>query len=532
MKRALAFLVCAGLAAPLLADSKQVLSGVYAIEKKYRSMEGPSGVQTVYLGDPAKPELVWLTGMRTEVVGEDGRTAALPELMCHVNIDIDPAMHKALFNLQRMPMARLLTISQGMLAPTGGFTARLPRGFGFPFVSNEPFQVFTQVLNHNIEHPHLRVRHRVTFEFTRDADLKAPIRPLFNVGASAMVVLSDRPTISAAMPDSMVDHGPSCAMPRAPNAKGMSSDYTDAQGRKLTGHWVVPPGRQENRSDIGIFLNLPYDTKIHYAAVHLHPFGESLTLRDVTASTTLVVSHARNPQRRIGLDHVDTIYSEQGIPLLKSHRYELASVYDNTTAVDQDSMASMFFGVDDPEFVKPTPQQIVARTRDAAAQKVASFVLHTTAGDLLAMLQREQAPGASMTFVRLLQANALSHARVAQSKTSGKSVVVGSHVAATEVMRSAVAAIDGYAPLDGATVALCPPVNGELSFELRSGPVADSRCLSFARVVWGESLIRTIATAPSKAQATVEVTRTDLFGDGSNLAGMTLVPAKPLVASK
>ncbi len=248
MKRVLAMLACAALAAPLLADSKQVLSPVYGIDRKYKSMEGPSGSQTIYLGDPARPELVWITGMRTEVVGEDGHTPALPELMCHVNIDIDPLMHRTLFHLERMPMARLLTISQGMLAPTGGFTARLPKGFGMPFVSSEPLIVMTQVLNHNLEHPHLRVRHRVTFEYTRDADLQAPLRPLFNLGASAMVVLSDRPSVSVVMADSIVDHGPSCAMPRAPNAKGMSSDYTDAQGRRLTGHWIVPPGRQEKAS--------------------------------------------------------------------------------------------------------------------------------------------------------------------------------------------------------------------------------------------------------------------------------------------
>jgi hypothetical protein len=372
MKRLLATLICASLAAPLLADTKQVLSGVYAIDKKYKSMEGPSGAQTVYLGNPLKPELVWLTGMRTEVVGEDGRTPASPELMCHVNVDIDPMMHKTLFNLERMPSGRLMTISQGMLAPAGGFTARVPKGFGFPFISNEPFQVMTQVLNHNLEHPHLRVRHRVTFEFMRDADLKAPLRPLFNMGASAMVVLSDRPSISVVTADSAVDHGPSCAMPRAPNAKGMSSDYTDGQGRKLTGHWVVPPGRQENRSDIGIFLNLPYDVKIHYAAVHLHPFAESLTLRDLTTGTTLITAQARSPQKRIGLDHVDTIYSEEGIALLKSHRYELVSVYDNTTATDQDSMASMFFGVADPEFAKPSPQELAQRTKDFSAQQLAA----------------------------------------------------------------------------------------------------------------------------------------------------------------
>src|SRR5258708_28156617 len=112
----------------------------------------------------------------------------------------------------------------------------------------------------------------------------------------------------------MGDPGPRWALPGAPNAKGMASDYTDAQGRKVTGHWVVPPGRQENRSDIGIFLNLPYDTKIHYAAVHLHPFGESLTLRDVTAGTALGGSPAPKPQRRVGLDHAAPRRTRHGSP--------------------------------------------------------------------------------------------------------------------------------------------------------------------------------------------------------------------------
>ncbi len=526
-------LACAALAAPAFADSKQVLSPVYPIDRKYKSMEGPSASQTIYLGDPNRPELVWITGIRTEVVGEDGFTPALPELMCHVNVDIDPLMHRTLFNLERMPMARLLTISQGMLAPAGGFTARLPKGYGVPFTSSEPLYVMTQVLNHNIEHPHLRVRHRVTFEYTRDADLKVPLRPLFNLGASSMVVLSDRPSVSVAMPDSAVDHGPSCAMPRAPNAKGMSADYTDTQGRKLTGHWVVPPGRQENHSDIGIFLNLPYDTKIHYAAIHLHPFAESLTLRDITAGTTLLTARAKNPQKRIGLDHVDTIYSDEGIPLLKGHRYELVSVYNNTSGVDQDSMASMFFGLDDPEFARPSKVELATRMKDWASQKIASFVLHTTAGDLLATLQRDEAPAATKAFVRLLQANALNHARVAQTNAAGMKVAVAFRVPATDEIKAAMTALDGYTPQTGATVALCPLANDELSFELREGAAPqDHRCRAFARVVWGDTLIRTIATAVPKAQATVEVTRTDVFGDGSNLAGMTLAPAKPLIASK
>src|SRR5581483_8833224 len=173
------------IALPLFAEQKQVLSDVYPIVKKYKSMEGPAGTQTVYLGDRTKPELMWVTAIKTEVVGADGKTLMSPELMCHMNVDIDPARHKALFHLQREPAARLMTLSQGMRVPGGGFEARLPEGFAFPIASNEPLYVMTQVLNHNIEHPHnLNVRHRVTIEYVRDAELKQRPIPLFNLPVS------------------------------------------------------------------------------------------------------------------------------------------------------------------------------------------------------------------------------------------------------------------------------------------------------------------------------------------------------------
>src|SRR5207249_2994832 len=108
-------LLLISVAVPLAyAEQRQVLSEVYPIVKKYKSMEGPAGAQTVYLGDREKPELLWLTAIKTEVVGADGKTLMSPELMCHMNVDLDPAKHRALFNLQRFPAARLMTISQGM----------------------------------------------------------------------------------------------------------------------------------------------------------------------------------------------------------------------------------------------------------------------------------------------------------------------------------------------------------------------------------------------------------------------------------
>jgi len=117
------------------AQTYHVLSQTYTIDKKYRSMEGPASMQKIHLGDPSKPaELLWITGVRTEMVTEDGTTPQLPELMCHVNVDLDAAKHQALFKFKRPAATRLITLSQGMLG------ARLPRGYGFPIASNEPLE--------------------------------------------------------------------------------------------------------------------------------------------------------------------------------------------------------------------------------------------------------------------------------------------------------------------------------------------------------------------------------------------------------
>jgi hypothetical protein len=102
--------------------------------------------------------------------------------------------------------------------------------------------LFTQVLNHNIEHPdNIKVRHRVTFSYVRDRDLVVPMKPLFNLGVSGLVQLDNNPNALAMMPTAATNsiavdasknaaastpsehsaHGASCLLlPRAPNASG------------------------------------------------------------------------------------------------------------------------------------------------------------------------------------------------------------------------------------------------------------------------------------------------------------------------
>ena len=502
MRRAICLILLA--ASPCIAAERQILSKVYTIDRKYRSMEGPSSLQKIIVGGSATPELLWITGIRTEMVAEDGTTPQLPELMCHVNVDLDSNAHQALFNLPRPTAARLMTLSQGMLS------ARLPVGYGFPIASNEPLLLFTQVLNHNIEHPNnLKVRHRVTFEYVRDADLTRPMKPLFNLGASGMVQLNDAIALTSMMGSSTPEHaGGSCLIgQRAPQAAATSADYTDPSGRKMTGHWIVPPGRQVNASDITWFLNLPFNTRLHYAAVHLHPFAESLSVRDVTTGTVIVQSRATNPPKGIGLVHVDTFTSLEGIPLYPDHKYELESVYNNPTSSNADSMASVFLGLDDPEFVKPTPRELARRT--AALFESDSVTVHTTAGDFTALLNRDAAPNTSIQVARLALAGIFNRAQTVSSKSEVR-LTIPSNSEIRKLMEPVGG--DRGLPLEPETIAYCSPTTASNNIALRiilgTRPVTDARCVGFARLGNGQDVIRAIHDAPAGVTAFVSSVET------------------------
>jgi hypothetical protein len=495
------------LAAAPTSKQAQFLSTVYTIDRKYRSMEGPSSVQKVYLGDRENPELLWIVAIRTEMVAEDGVTAQLPELMCHVNVDLDSPRHQAMFDLRRPVASRLMTLSQGMLS------AKLPPGFGFPIASNEPLLLFTQVLNHNIEHPdNLKVRHRVTIDYVRDRDLSEPMKPLFNVGASGMVQLDNNPlALSTMMPTSAdagathdSEHPASCLIgSRAPNGTAASADYVDPKGRHMTGHWVVPPGRQVNSSDITWFMNLPFNSTLHYAAVHLHPFAESLSIKDVTTGQMVLQSNAVNPPEGVGLTHVDTFTSVPGVSLLKDHQYELVSVYNNTTPNNADSMASVFLGLDDPEFVKPTSAALAKRS--AVLFEGDIIVMRTSVGDLPALLQRTAAPNTIVQFSRLLVDGVFENT---SAINSGSDLSVA--IPMTDRVRRLFQGVGGDrgTPIERGTVMYCAPPEPALRIVLKPGPAYSARCTGFARLVASPDLINTIAAAP--AGTSVAIRRIDV----------------------
>ena len=329
-------------------QSKVILSDVYTIDRKYPSMRGPYGVQEVQLGEAGSPsELLWVTGYRAVMVGPDGEEAASPEFMCHSNLDIDMERHRDLFPWKKQASTRLFTLSQGQ------FDIAFPAGFGLPIFSDEVFSLNTQVLNHNIEGQTFQVRHKIEIDYVRAADLKTPLRPLFMAAATGLVSLEGQGEqgedayFNVRNPDAE-DHGPGCLI----GLGATQHTYKDAFGRKFSGHWTVKPGREVNRTLATTWMQLPFDTTVHYIGVHLHPFAESLELRDLTTGKTVFKSKVRGTPEHIGIEHVEYFSSPEGISVYTGHEYELVSTYNNTTDVDQDSMAVMFLYLLDKELQK------------------------------------------------------------------------------------------------------------------------------------------------------------------------------------
>jgi cyclophilin family peptidyl-prolyl cis-trans isomerase len=328
--------------------------------------------------------------------------------------------------------------------------------------------------------------------------------------ASTAVSLQGSSPMPAA--DSM-QHGPSCLIgPRAPNAI-LSSDYTDPLGRKLTGHWVVPPGKQVNASDITWFMGLPFDTKLHFALAHLHPFAESLTLRDTTTGKDLWIAKATGPKQGIGLTHVDSFASDGGVPLYKDHKYELISVYDNKTKMNADSMASMYFGFDDPSFKRPDPAQLAARAADMFDTGSITVVIRTTYGDFAARLYRELTPLTVRQFIRMVRAGAFDHAKFSTiDESRGAEVTLGEITPAQKQLADA--PVEPMSKHQPGTLSYCPGDPG-FSIVLGMRPLLDHRCSAFGQVGPGAEVIRAMVDSPRDAKGMlvkpVEITKIELL---------------------
>ena len=110
-----------------------------------------------------------------------------------------------------------------------------------------------------------------------------------------------------------------------------------------TGHWNIPPGRHVYRHRLERMVErIPFDTRAHYIFAHLHPFGESLELIDLTTGESVFKAIATNYSDQVAVEKITHYSSEEGLPILRHHDYEIVAIYNNTTRQEIDSMAVMY----------------------------------------------------------------------------------------------------------------------------------------------------------------------------------------------
>lgn len=315
-----------------------VLTDTFEIDRIYPSMKGPQWETKFRLLDTEKPELLWIKGYHAVITGADGTTPKSQQYMCHSTLRSHPFGNRI----------TEITLAQGQL------DLQLPDGFGIPIMAHDEINLFAQVLNLHHTEGIERVRQKISVEFVRDAALKTPIRPLAMHAAFVMVALDGQATIfDVADSDATESQKHASCLPGADAVGTLQNVKRDSLGRLFSGHFVVPPGRHVYRTLATKTMGLRYDTTLHYAAVHLHPFAEWIELRNLTTNESIYKSQAMNIRDGIGLARVEHYSSDVGKPLFRDHEYEIIAMYNNTTDQNQDAMAVMFMYVLDRNFTKP-----------------------------------------------------------------------------------------------------------------------------------------------------------------------------------
>lgn len=302
----------------------KMISPSFLIDGIYKSMEGPKASNYVQLSQDST--LLWLTGFHVKALDAKTRQPVSNDFICHTNVDFNDVDYYSDFHLtdrigKQYP--RMTSLSHGL----ENFT--FPKGYGVPMKGNDLLFVTTQTLNHNRKGIRFQVKHEVAIDYSKAAGLK----PLMSRTAFIMLPYDKRDPYKEP-----TDPGTNQCIP----VETKNHTYDDGNGNMLSGHWVIPAGKNTYRSSVNNQLQITDSLRLHAAAIHVHPFATSIALFDKTDNKPIFVSKISNHKDRIGLDKIEQFSSEEGIWLYKSHDYELVLAVDNTTNEQQDMMGSMF----------------------------------------------------------------------------------------------------------------------------------------------------------------------------------------------
>ncbi|MBF6641040.1 hypothetical protein IVB69_06075 [Flavobacterium sp. J49] len=309
----------------------KMISPEFYIDGIYKSMEGPKSSNYVQLSQDST--LLWLTGFEVKALDNKTLEQVSKDFICHTNIDFNDVKYYSSFHLEKRigtQYPRLTSLSHGMESFS------FPKGYGVPMKGNELLYVTTESLNHNLPDANFWIRHQVDINYSKANNLK----PLMSRTAFIML-----PYDQYDPKKSPTDPGTNQCIP----VETKNHSYDDGKGNKLSGHWVIPTGKNTYRSSVTSQLQIKDSLCLHAAAIHVHPFATSISLYDKTNKKTIFKSTILNHKGKTGLTGIDPFSTEEGIWLFGNHEYEIVLEVNNTSASEQDMMGSMFLFFYDKE---------------------------------------------------------------------------------------------------------------------------------------------------------------------------------------
>ena len=310
----------------------KMVSPTFLIDGIYKSMEGPKSSRYIQLS--TDDAVLWIKGFDVKAIDSQTNEEISNDFICHMNVDINDVNYYSNFNLKNrigLQYPRLTSLSNGFES------FDFPEGYGVPIKGNEYLSITTQALNHNYSKIFKKIKHQVTIKYESANSKQKPLL--------SKTVYIQLPYDKKNPYKSPLDPASNQCIP----VETKNHSYVDKEGNSLSGHWIIPTGIQTYRSNIDEQLNIKDSLRLHFSAIHVHPFASSISLVDKTTNTTLFKSAISNYKDKIGLIKVEPFSSVAGIWLYKNHHYELVLETNNTSTINQDMMGSMFLFFYDEE---------------------------------------------------------------------------------------------------------------------------------------------------------------------------------------
>lgn len=246
-------------------------------------------------------ELIWLTGLSTKCLAEDGVNLS-PRFLGYSTLDLRwPEWHNDKFGTSQS--ARLFGLGRGLPQ------FKLPPGYGIPMHSNEPLWYTSRIVNPDPYLPAQELGQQITLDFTRERGLRTSMK--------AVLV---RP----------VD--------------------VRQSGSHL---WDIGPGVSEYRNEITSELYLTKDCcRLVGATAWMLDYGQVTRLKDLTTGETVLELRAVAGAKG-EIQSLESYSESEGILLDPDHRFALEASFDNTGRAESKAGAYVNLYFADESFSRP-----------------------------------------------------------------------------------------------------------------------------------------------------------------------------------